>query len=252
MGTLAHIYRHPIKAHGAERVETVTLTANATLPWDRVWALVHERSHVDGSKWERSGNFSRGATSPSLMAITCTFDEASEKLTLSPPRLPTLTVNPDRNGEEIIEWVRAIMPPEGRASARVIRAGSAAQGQGMTDNAEPYLSLLGLSSLRALSGKAGRDLSPLRFRGNLWVDGLGPWEEFEWVGKSIRIGAAEFSVEDRIDRCPATMVNPDTGRRDTDTLDLLREGWGHIDFGVFARVTKAGPIAIGDPVEVIG
>ncbi|MEM8592364.1 MAG: MOSC domain-containing protein [Pseudomonadota bacterium] len=252
MGTLAQIYRHPVKAHGSERLERVTLTENATLPWDRVWAVAHERSRVAGDQWERCGNFSRGASSPSLMAITCRFDETTEELTLRHPELDDLTVHPDRNGNRIVAWTAPIMPAEGRASARVIRAGSAKDGQGLTDNPNPYISILGLASLRALGQKAGRDLSPLRFRGNLWVEGLGPWEEFEWVGKRIRIGAAEFAVEDRIDRCPATTVNPNTGHKDTDTLDVLREGWGHIDFGVFARVVKSGDVTVGDKLEVIG
>lgn len=252
MAALAHIYRHPIKAHGSERLEEVTLHENATLPWDRVWALAHERSRADGSQWERCGNFSRGATSPSLMAITCHFDEAREELTLRHPDLPTLKAKPDSDGEEIVNWVKPIMPGDARASERVIRARSAQEGQGLTDNPEPYLSILGLSSLRALSQRAGRDLSPLRFRGNLWVEGLGPWEEFEWVGKRVRLGEAELAIEERIDRCPATMVNPETGKRDTDTLDHLREGWGHMDFGVFARVVQSGKISVGDALEVLG
>jgi len=252
MGALAHIYRHPIKAHGSESLETVTLAVDATLPWDRVWALAHERSTADGSAWERCGNFSRGATSPSLMAIKCSFNADTEELTLTHPDLEPLHASPDRDGAQIVEWVGPIMTKEGRASARVVRAASAKDGQGLTDNPQPYLSILGLASLRALGQKTGRTLSPLRFRGNLWVEGLGPWEEFEGVGKRIRIGEAELAVEDRIDRCPATMVNPETGRRDTDTLAALRDGWGHIDFGVFARVIRAGAIRLGDDIEVVG
>lgn len=252
MGTLADIYRHPIKAHGSERLEAVALTADHTLPWDRVWAVAHEKSKSDGSEWARCGNFSRGAHVPTLMAVTCTFDAGTGQLTLRHPDLADLTANPDTQGAEIVDWISAVMPPEARRSVSVVRAQSAAQGQGMTDNPNPYVSILGHGSLRAFSQKAGRDLSPLRFRGNLWVEGLGPWEEFEWVGKTICIGGTELAVEDRIDRCPATTVNPATGRRDTPTLDLLQEGWGHIDFGVFARVTKSGPIAVGDRVEVAG
>ena len=252
MGTLAHIYRHPIKAHGSEQLDRVELTENATLPWDRVWAVAHECSKADGSEWARCINFSRGASAPTLMAVTCRFDEAAEEITLSHPELPDLTVNPDKDGPALVDWISKVMPSDARPSTKVLRAQSAAHGQGLTDNPEPFISILGLSSLRAFSQKAERELSPLRFRGNLWIEGLGPWEEFEWVGKRIRIGAVEFSVEDRIDRCPATMVNPDTGKRDTNTLDLLQEGWGHIDFGVFARVVKSGPVSVGDTLEVLG
>ncbi|MEM1102117.1 MAG: MOSC domain-containing protein [Pseudomonadota bacterium] len=252
MATLAHIFRHPIKAHGSESLSEVALAADATLPWDRVWAVAHEHSDADGSTWERCGKFSRGAHVPTLMAVTSRLDEAREEITLSHPELEDLTAHPDRDGPAIVAWIARAMGPEARKPARVVRARAAAEGQGMTDNPAPYLSLLGLSSLRALGQRAGRPLSPLRFRGNLWVDDTGPWEEFEWVGKRLRVGGAELMVEDRIDRCRATEVDPETGRRDTDTLGALREGWGHIDFGVFARVVSPGPVAVGDRLEVIG
>ena len=45
------------------------------------------------------------------------------------------------------------------------------------------------------------------------------------------------------------MANPDTGRRDFDTLAALRS-WDHQDFGVYAGVVEGGSIATGDTVEV--
>jgi hypothetical protein len=42
------------------------------------------------------------------------------------------------------------------------------------------------------------------------------------------------------------MGNPETGLADADTLGALSEGWGHEDFGVYARVTGGGRIATGD------
>ncbi|MEM1232905.1 MAG: MOSC domain-containing protein [Pseudomonadota bacterium] len=252
MVTLADIFRHPIKAHGSERLTDVTLALNATLPWDRVWAIAHSNSKADGRTWARCGNFTRGAHIPTLMAIRSTFDDASGQITLTHPDRPAISVNPDRDGDAIIEWVSPIIPSETRQPERVIRAASAREGQGLTDNPAPFLSLLNHASLRALGQKAGRQLSMLRFRGNLWVDGAAPWEEFDWVGKDIRIGSATLRVEERIDRCLATTANPETGRRDTPVLDILEEGWGHIDFGVFARVTSGGTVNVGDPVEVMG
>jgi len=47
------------------------------------------------------------------------------------------------------------------------------------------------------------------------------------------------------------MANPETGRRDADTLGALENGWGHTDFGVYAEVTQTGMIRPGDSVEVI-
>jgi GTP-binding protein len=49
-----------------------------------------------------------------------------------------------------------------------------------------------------------------------------------------------------IGRCRATEANPDTGRRDANTLAALEDGWGHTRFGVYAMVRKGGRVAVGD------
>jgi uncharacterized protein len=97
----------------------------------------------------------------------------------------------------------------------------------------------------------GRDLSKHRWRGNLWLDGLEPWEEFGWIGRRLRLGGVVLQVQERIGRCKATTANPDTGRVDADTLGALRALVGDQDFGVFATVVEGGPIAPGDQLEVL-
>ncbi|MCP4818174.1 MAG: MOSC domain-containing protein, partial [Shimia sp.] len=87
--------------------------------------------------------------------------------------------------------------------------------------------------------------------GNIWLDGFAPWEEFDWIGKTLRIGTTEIEVRERITRCLATTSNPDTGRRDADTLGVLNDSFGHQDFGVYGVVTKSGDITVGDIAEVL-
>ena len=57
-------------------------------------------------------------------------------------------------------------------------------------------------------------------------------------------------MRERITRCKATTVNPETGRIDADTLGALEAGWGHQDFGVYAEVISGGPVAVGDAVSL--
>lgn len=246
-GRLAHIWRHPIKAHGVEALETIALTAGQTMPWDRAWAVAHELSQVDGSEWVPCGNFSRGAKAPSLMAISATLDEATNAITLTHPDLPPITINPDTDSDAFLNWVRPIMPADKTASARIVRAAA----RGMTDSDFPSISLNNLATNRVVGEKLGADLSPLRWRGNLWFDGLEPWEEFDWEGKRVRIGTAEIDIKERITRCMATTVNPKTGLRDAATLDTLQENWGHKQFGVYGVVLTSGQIAKGDRIEVL-
>ncbi len=245
---LTEIFRYPIKAHGAELIETANVTSGTCLPFDRAWAAVHEESSEDGTVWAKCRNFSRGAGAPELMAISSTLDEVSGLLTLRHPNQADLTFDPNTESDAFVAWVKPLMPENRAQTTRLVKAVQ----QGMTDSDFPSISLASHSSRRAVSDKAGMDLSPLRFRSNLWFDGLAPWEENEWVGHRLKIGSAEFKVEERITRCLSTHANPETGERDANTLDALEAGWGHRDFSVAAVVVKYGTIRLGDTPVVIG
>ncbi|MFY0595557.1 MAG: MOSC domain-containing protein [Cognatishimia sp.] len=247
MISVAALWRHPIKAHGREPLERIALEVGKCMPWDRHWAVTHEGTKADGSEWARCINFSRGASAPQLMAIVCKLDETSGKLTLSHPELWDLTIDPERDSQKFTEWVRPIMPAERRQSTGIMKV----PGVGLTDSSWPSISILNLASNKALGATLDADLSMDRWRGNIHLDGLQPWQEFDWVGKSIRIGTAEFEVCERIERCKATTVDPETGAYDYDTLKSLRDNFGHLHFGVKAYVSKAGEIARGDTAEVL-
>ncbi|MGR3661253.1 MAG: MOSC domain-containing protein [Paracoccaceae bacterium] len=244
-GRVAHIWRHPIKSHGREALEQVVLSMGKTMPWDRTWAVAHENAKTDGKSWAACANFSRVAKAPALQAITSVLDEDSELVTLSHPDRPDLRFSPDQNTDDFLAWVAPLMPDDRASSAKILRA----PGRGMTDSNFPSISLNSLSSHAALEQEMDTPLALERWRGNIWIDGLEPWEEFNWIGKTVRIGSTELIVKERIRRCLATTANPATGRRDADTLDGLKNGWGHTDFGVYALVTKTGSLKIDDNVE---
>jgi uncharacterized protein YcbX len=244
---LARICRHPIKGHGREDLSAVTLAEGACLPWDRHWAVAHEAAKLTGG-WVPCANFARGAKAPALMAITSALDEAARTVTLRHPDLAPLTFRPYDPADlpAFLEWVAPLSPPGRAQPARLVTAG-----RGMTDSDFPSISVLSLASLEDLSRRIGVALAPERWRGNLWLEGAEPWAEWGWIGRSLRIGEAELRIEERITRCRATSANPDTGRIDADTLGGLEAAFGHQDFGTYAVVTRGGPIAVGDRVEVL-
>lgn len=244
---LAAIWRHPIKAHGAEPLDAVTLQAGSTMPWDRVWAIAHSAARLaPGSPdWAQCANFSRGAKSPRLMAIRARVDEARGRVHLTHPDIAAIDVDPDDpdDARALVGWAATLAAPDRPAPAFVARAS-----RGMTDSAYPTISLLNRVSLALLGERLGKPLAEARFRGNLWLDGLAPFAEFELIGRDLRIGAATLRVTERITRCKATTVDPETGVPDVDTLAALRANWAHQDFGVYATVTEGGRLAVGDAV----
>lgn len=241
MPAVARLYRHPVKALGAEEIASAELSAGRTLPFDRAWAVEHEAARP-GTGWRNCNNFVRGAKSPALMAVTAATDEATGRVTFRHPNRPEITLDPDTEGAALVDWARPICDPNRAMPARLVRA----EERGMTDSDYPSVAILNLASLRALETRAGRPLDPRRFRGNVWLEGAEPWQEFDWVGRRLALGSAEVEVRARIGRCVATHADPETGVRDTDILGLLESGWDHTDFGVYAVVTGSGRVAVGD------
>ena len=241
------IARHPIKAIGREELTSVVLKTGKWMPHDRVWAVSHERSKLEGDGWAKKVNFLRGVTDPQLMAVTCTFDPVLKSITLKHPKTGEITVRPGAADEvePLLDWLRRIWPDDLPNPTGVYRAENAH----LTDVPDPWISIKSTASLKAFSALAGQDLSPHRFRGNLWIDGLAPWDEKKWVGKTVQIEDVKLAVREEITRCKATMANPDTGKRDVDTLQLLDE-LGHQEFGVYAEVIEGGEISLGDAVTV--
>ncbi len=239
---LAAIHRHPVKALGFEAMERAVLTPGEALPWDRRWALAHAASKAEDGAWAPCANFSRGASSPALMAVRARYDEGAGLLTLRHPDRPDLTVDPDADGDAIVDWARPLVAEGRPAPARILRAAD----QAMTDADRPWLSLHSDASLAALSAKVAAPLSRHRFRGNLWIEGGRAWAEADWIGREFRIGAATLRVIEPIWRCRATESNPETGRRDVDTLGAMKALVGDTTFGVYAEVVKGGEVASGD------
>jgi hypothetical protein len=244
--TVAQIWRHPVKSLGAERIGRVELAAGRTMPWDRVWALAHEKSRFDfdAPEWRPCQSFLRGSIAPMFAAVSARVDEASGRVTFAHPRLSSLTIDPDDEAgrQRFLDWVRPICPEGGPGPLRLARA----PGRGMTDTDFPSVSVKSLASLRALSERMGAELTPRRFRGNIWLDGLAPWEEFGWVGREIAVGGARLRVVERVVRCNLTRTNPETGIRDADTLGALETHYGHKDFGVYCEVIAGGTVTEGD------
>lgn len=240
------LWRHPIKSHGREALQRVTLTQGQAMPYDRLWAIAHDAAKVDRSEWAACQNFSRGAKSPALMAITATLDETTETITLRQPNQPDLTVQPDTDPTRLLDWVRPLVDPSREQPAHVFRLDK----RGFTDTPFASISLNNHASHTAVEGLTQSTLQTERWRGNIWFEGAPAWGEFEWIGRELRLGTAILKVEDRIVRCKATTANTDTGIRDVDTLKALNT-LGHQDFGIYATVLQTGNVAIGDQLELV-
>jgi uncharacterized protein YcbX len=91
----------------------------------------------------------------------------------------------------------------------------------------------------------------MRFRGNFLIEGGSAWEEFNWIGKKIKIGNSILEVFKKTQRCAATAVNPDTGIRDINVPKEINSHYGHVDLGVYAKVIKSGSVSLLDKISIV-
>jgi uncharacterized protein YcbX len=111
------------------------------------------------------------------------------------------------------------------------------------------VSLINLASIRDLEDRIQRRVDPRRFRANFLVDGLEPWEEFNWLDRTVSIGGATFKVVKRTRRCVATEVNPDTAERDISVPQELMKNFGHMDLGIYLTVQSGSTVHVDDRLQ---
>ena len=242
------IYRYPVKGLSPESLERVPLEAGETVPFDRVYAIENGAGRFDPEAPHHLAkiNFLMLMRDERLATLRTQFDEATHTLTIyrankqvARGQLSTLL------GRKMIEqFLAAYMQAELRGAPKIVFA----EGHSFTDAAAKYVHIVNLETLRELERAAGMALNPLRFRPNIIIDGVGAWEELGWIGKTIVVGEAELKATERTQRCAATDVDPDTGKRETALAAVLQRTWGHTDFGIYARVERRGTIAVGDTV----
>lgn len=252
MAQLTAITRFPVKGLGPDRLDTVDLEPGHILPHDRRWAIENGPGPFDPDNpaHVKKTHFLMLAGQAELARLACRYDAAAHRfeVTLEEDRTISVSLDDKDTHPPLFDALEALLGDGVRGPLRIAHA----PGQAMTDIPEPQLSIINAASVRALSGKTGHDLDPLRFRGNLLIDGVEPWSEFDWIGQTLRIGDAVLKVQRRIRRCVATSVDVARGVRDIDVPKALFDHYGHTDCGLYASVEAGGRIAAGDPVLLDG
>ncbi len=247
---LASIYRYPVKGLTPEKLDRVVLSPGEGLPQDRRFALAHGSTRIDPAAptWLPKSNFLMLARNERLARLKTRFDEATGTLTVQRDGKTVAGASlVEQAGRTVIEqFFAAYMADEARGAPRLVEA----PGHMFSDTAAKVASIIGLASIRDLERVVRAPVDPLRFRANFYVEGGRPWEEFDWIGREIRIGTARLRVTKKIDRCAATNVDPDSGQRDLNIPLALQRGFQHIECGIYAEVLDGGAVALGDPVTV--
>lgn len=229
IGRIEAIYRHPVKSMRGEPLEAAALGWHG-IEGDRRLALrrLDERS---GFPWLSAGKLTE------LVRFTPRWSD-DETLIVSTPE-----------GEEMPAFSQALAADIGR------RHGSPVQmmqlKHGIFDDAT--VSLIAADTVREVARLAGVAADARRFRPNIVVASARgvPFEEDEWVGGVLTFGDADdapaVTVTTRDVRCAMVNIDPDGGGLAPEVLKAVVRANGN-NAGVYATVTRAGRLAVGQPV----
>jgi len=281
VGTIAGLWRYPVKSMGGERLAAAALSWRG-IPGDRGWAVYDEsRGGITGAKRlpplracrarylvePVSGEASPAAeiTLPDGTHLSSESADAERRLSGVAGRPVTLR-SLDATGAdsprrltsegETQEMVRAVMgllpgepepdmsefPPE---RLRLLR-------QGNFFDALPIhvLTRATLSTLARIAPASVWD--ERRFRPNLVVetDGLHGYPELAWIGRRIRVGSAVLEIVSGCPRCVMVTQPVDDLPPDPRVMRTLVRETRHTA-GVYARVAAEGEVRIGDEVALL-
>lgn len=256
---VAWLYVAPVKGLSIEAREHIEL-GRSGVEDDRLFCLIGDDGHMLNGK----------RLAP-VTTIGAHFDPATCRLELRMPGGASVS-GTVRAGEgtlvtmygghvasgHVVEgpWAAALSEQLGRP-IRLVRFDGPGNGHDRAA-ASAGATLLSLASLERLAEEAGVEgpVDPRRFRMLIGVAGATAHEEDGWIGKRVRVGEAVIVPGGNVGRCKVTTMDPDTGIRDLDTLDVLARYRGEVQsseklsFGVWARVERAGRVALGDDIVV--
>ncbi|MEO8603257.1 MAG: MOSC N-terminal beta barrel domain-containing protein [bacterium] len=283
VGRVLEVWRYPVKSMGGESLNAASF-GPLGIPGDRGWALRDEAAgEMRGAKklpvlMRCKARYDREPADGAVPPVTMTLPDGSSvhsgdadvsarlsaltgrSVTLWPLQPPESTDhyrrglpdNPDMEAE--LRQMFGRLPDEPLPDLSAIPPELFEYTSPLGTHFDLFpLHLLTTASLRTLAAKTpGAAFDVRRFRPNLLIepsDGADGLVEAGWCGKTLRIGSAVVSIAMPAMRCSMTTHAVDELPKDPSVLrTIVRDA--NQNLGVYATVSQAGAVRVGDTVEI--
>jgi uncharacterized protein len=248
----------PVKSVSFQTIEKCEIKKGVGIIGDRIFAFAKDLEAdkallFEKSPEERKGKWNKVLTlknSPVLNKYNFLFKENKLSLTFKDKEI--LTINASELSErqllsnKVIELENSLKEP-----IVLMKNEESPFFDTSISNKVDFInsvSLLNTQSINDFQKKINEKVEVSRFRGNICIDGIKPWEEQEWVGKIIKINNVSFKVEKKIPRCVAINLKPQTDDNSLNLLQALKKTYNHFDMGIYLTALDDGKINIGNSV----
>ena len=257
--TISSINYCPVKSVSFQSINTGKIKKNIGIVGDRIFAFAKDLDLDNAQLFEKSPEARKGKwnkvltlkNSPVLNKYNFLYKENRLTLIFKDKEILTIDIN------ELSE--RQLL------SSKIIELENSLKGPIvlMKNEESPFfdtsmsnevdfinsVSLLNIQSINDFQKKIDKKIEMSRFRGNLCIDGINPWEEREWIGKIIKINNISFKVERNIPRCVAINLTPKTDDNSLNLLQSLKKNYNHFEMGIYLTALDDGEINLGDKVK---
>lgn len=237
IGTVNQIWRFAVKSMAGEQLSSCTVDARG-IAGDRGWAI----------REETSGKFATGTRYPLLMQCAARYREQHTNGSIQhvEMRFPDGRLVASDASDVNARLTELLNKPVSLSSLQ------------QDINADHYfdmapihvLTTATLAEMSRLNPQANWDVR--RFRPNFFVETEPSFKglvEFEWIGKTLRVGEVELKCELPTERCAMAMNAQAEFPRDESILRSIRDA-ANMNLGIYARVITPGAVVVGDVVEL--
>ena len=257
--TISSINYCPVKSVSFQTIEKSQIKKDVGIIGDRIFAFAKDLDYEQAKLFEKSPDERKGKwnkvltlkNSPALNKYNFIFKEEKLTLTLKDQEILSIDINQLSEREalsnKISELESSLKQPitlmknddfpffDTSISKKVDFVNS--------------VSLLNIQSINDFEKKTNKKIEASIFRGNICIDGIEPWKERDWVGKTIKINNISFKVEKNIPRCVAINLKPKSDDNSFNLLQLLKKTYNHFDMGIYLTALESGDISIGNHIS---
>ena len=249
----------PVKSVSFQSVQDCKIKKNIGIIGDRIFAFAtgldqDQAKLFEKSPDERKGKWNKILTlknSPALNKYNFEFKDEKLIFTIKDKEILTIDINQLSEREVLSNKISEL---ESSLKQPIVL---------MKNNTFPFfdtsiskkvdfinsVSLLNIQSINDFEKKTNKKIEASIFRGNICIDGVEPWKEREWIGKTIKINNIKFKVEKNIPRCVAINLKPKTDDNSFNLLQLLKKNYNHFDMGIYLTALDDGEINTGDTIN---
>ena len=249
----------PVKSVSFQSVQNCKIKKNIGIIGDRTFAFAKDLDQDQAKLFEKSPDERKGKwnkiltlkNSPPLNKYNFEFKDEKLTFTIKNKEILTIDINQLSEREALSNKISEL---EISLKQPIIL---------MKNNIFPFfdtsiskkvdfvnsVSLLNIQSINDFEKKTNKKIETSIFRGNICIDGVEPWKEREWIGKTIKINNVLFKVEKNIPRCVAINLKPKTDDNSFNLLHLLKKNYNHFDMGIYLTALDDGEVSIGNTID---